>query len=120
MISLPQISVHEVAEKLNQRRTGGSQFILLDVREPLEYQQANLDGETECAPMSELSHRGPAALPDSILADKTVEIVVMCHHGIRSAQVSMWLLRQGWQTVFNLQGGINAYALEVDPLVGQY
>ena len=64
--------------------------------------------------------RGPAALPDSILADKTVEIVVMCHHGIRSAQVSMWLLRQGWQNVFNLQGGINAYALEVDPLVGQY
>ena len=47
MISLPQISVHEVAEKLNQRRTGGSQFILLDVREPLEYHQANLDGETE-------------------------------------------------------------------------
>ncbi len=120
MISLPHISVHEVAAKLNQRRHGGSQFILLDVREPLEYPQANLPGETECAPMSELSRRGPAALPDAILADKTVEIVVMCHHGIRSAQVVMWLMRQGWQNVFNLEGGINAYALEVDPLVGQY
>lgn len=120
MISLPQVTVQEVAEKLRQRRQGSRDFVLLDVREPLEHQHANLGDEAEFIPLSVLAEQGISALPVTLLAAKDMEIVVMCHHGIRSAQVTMWLLRQGWQNVFNMTGGINAYALEVDPAVGRY
>ena len=120
MNSLPQVSVHDVAEKLRQRRQDGLPFILLDVREPDEYAYANLDGEVEYAPLSSLAQQGAAALPAAVQADQETEIVVMCHHGVRSAQVTMWLRRQGWQNVFNMSGGINAYAQNVDPTIGQY
>lgn len=120
MVSLPQVTVQEVAEKLRLRQQGSYQFILLDVREPLEQQYARLGDEAEFAPLSTLSQAGIQALPAAMQVEKDIEIVVMCHHGIRSAQVTMWLLRQGWQHVFNMTGGINAYALEVDPAVGQY
>jgi rhodanese-related sulfurtransferase len=51
---------------------------------------------------------------------KETEIVVMCHHGVRSAQVVSWLRQQGWTNVWNLSGGIDAYARDVDPAVGFY
>ena len=120
MISLPQVTVQEVAERLKQRRQGSRAFILLDVREPLEHQHANLGDEAVFVPLSALAERGVSALPAALLASKNMEIVVMCHHGIRSAQVTQWLLGQGWQNVFNMTGGIHAYALEVNPAVGRY
>ncbi|MCB8988731.1 MAG: hypothetical protein H6661_13405 [Ardenticatenaceae bacterium] len=120
MNSLPQVTVQEVAEKLRQRHQNGRHFILLDVREPLEFQHASLGNEAEPAPLSTLAQEGVNALPEAVRRDKDTEIVVMCHHGVRSAQVTMWLRQQGWRHVFNMNGGINAYALEVDPAVGRY
>ena len=112
---VPEISVSEVARK----RVDGDTFVLLDVREPMELMRANLGEGIELAPMSELAARRLDALPES-MADKDVEVVVFCHTGIRSAQVTAWLRQEGWIKVLNMAGGIEAYAIQVDPSVGRY
>ena len=113
---VPGLSVQELAAKLKNN----DDFILLDVREPFELARANLGHGVLLAPLSELAQQGPDALPGAVTADKEAEIVVMCHHGNRSAQVTAWLLQQGWVHVFNLDGGIDAYAIAIDASVGRY
>ena len=113
---VPGLSVQEMVEKYEN----GDDFILLDVREPIELTYANLGEGVLRAPLSELAQQGPDALPNEVIADKNAEIIVMCHHGNRSAQVTAWLLQQGWLNVHNLDGGIDAYAAAIDPSVGRY
>ncbi len=113
---VPGLSVQEVAQKLGN----DEEFILLDVREAHELLRANLGDDVLAAPLSQLAQQGPEALPDVVLADKDAEIVVMCHHGNRSAQVTAWLRQQGWTNVYNMDGGIDAYAIAVDSAVGRY
>lgn len=108
------MSVTEMAA----RRTAGDAFVVLDVREHMELQLASLEGVLH-TPMSEIAALREDALPDEI-EDKATEIVVLCHHGNRSAQVAAWLRGQGWPNVWNLTGGIDAYAKEVDRSVGLY
>jgi rhodanese-related sulfurtransferase len=112
----PEISVREVADKLAQAES----FVLLDVREDYELQSAALPpGVFEFVPLSELAARQTAALPDAA-RNKDAKIVVFCHHGVRSAQVTAWLRQQGWTNVLSMAGGIDAYAQEIDPSVGMY
>lgn len=113
--SVPEITAAEVA----QRRGRGEQFILLDVRERVEMELAQLDHEVETAPLSTIVREGEEALPEAA-RDREAEIVVYCHHGTRSAQVVAWLRRHGWSNVWNMAGGIDAYARRVDPSVGLY
>lgn len=113
---VPGIDVQQLAAK----RANGDEFILLDVREPIELRYANLGDGVVHLPLSRLAQEQLDALPADVRADKTAEIIVMCHHGNRSAQVTAWLRHQGWNNVYNLDGGIEAYALEVDPGVGRY
>ena len=116
MFGLPEISVQEVAAK----RANGDKFILLDVREARELTYANLGDDVTHAPLSDIAERRLEALPTSVTENKDAEIVVMCHHGNRSGQVTGWLLQQGWTNVFNMAGGIDAYAVQVDSSVGRY
>lgn len=113
---IPEITVSQLSEKLKS----DDNFILLDVREPDELDLAKVsDNRLEVTPMSRLAREGTQALSDSAqMQDAT--IYVMCHHGNRSAQVTAWLARQGWKNVFNVRGGIDAYAREVDKSVGLY
>ena len=113
--SIPEISPAEVAK----RRRAGEELILLDVREPVELRMATLGDDILTAPMSRLAREGLDALP-AAARDPEAEIVVFCHHGVRSAQVVAWLRQNGWQSVLNLAGGIDAYARDVDPSVGLY
>jgi adenylyltransferase/sulfurtransferase len=115
MSGMPEIGPQELARK----REAGEDFVLLDVRELYELQAANLGDGVEVAPLSALSRQRLAALPEPA-RDKEAELVVFCHHGIRSAQVVAWLRQQGWENVWNLRGGIDAYARQVDPSVGIY
>ena len=69
--------------------------------------------------MSRLQREGTAALPEAA-ADTGARLYVLCHHGVRSAQVTDWLASQGWTQVFSVRGGIDAYASEVDPKIGFY
>jgi len=113
---IPEITVTELANKINSQE----QFVLLDVRELYELEYAGLtDSRLEVVPMSRLANQGLDALPESIkLQDE--QIYVMCHHGVRSANVTRWLASQGWTNVFSVSGGIDAYAHEIDKTVGFY
>ncbi|GIV79427.1 MAG: rhodanese domain protein [Litorilinea sp.] len=113
---VPELTVQEVAEK----RRSGVPFLWLDVREPVEWTAARIDdADILTVPLSELAERQLDALPEALL-DREAEIVVFCHHGVRSAQVAAWLRQQGWKRVYNMAGGIDAWAREIDPSVGSY
>ena len=102
-----EISPEDLAERL---RTGTGPA-LLDVREPWEHELCAIAGSRLC-PMEELPCR-----VDEV--DRDREVVVYCHHGIRSAAVVQWLRGQGIAAV-NLAGGIDAFALRVDPALRRY
>lgn len=86
--------------------------VLLDVREPWEVAVCYIEGSLH-VPMA----RVPAALRG---LDPAQEIIVLCHHGMRSQQVALYLLRAGFDKVSNLAGGIDAWAREVDGSLGTY
>jgi rhodanese-related sulfurtransferase len=85
---------------------------LLDVREPWEYHTCHIAG-SDLLPMREI----PGAL-DSL--DPEREIVLICHHGIRSRQVGRYLAHLGFGRLINLAGGVDAWAREVDPRMPTY
>jgi rhodanese-related sulfurtransferase len=113
---IPEISVNDLSEKLKSEDS----FILLDVREPMELDMAEItDNRLEVTPMSRLAQEGVDALSESAKSKDSV-IYVMCHHGNRSAQVTAWLAQQGWKNVFNVRGGIHEYAQRIDNTIGFY
>lgn len=115
-MSIPQVTAAELAEWM---RTHPG-LVLLDVREPREVAFARIsDPRVVYAPLSDLASRREEALPDAV-RDPQAEIVVFCHLGERSAQVTAWLQMQAYAHVFNLAGGIDAYAFQVDPNIRRY
>ena len=86
--------------------------LLLDVREPWEFEICQIEG-SQLIPMGQL----PAALKR---LDPARETVVICHHGIRSRQVAMYLDYQGFSSVINLAGGVDAWAQHVDRQMATY
>ncbi|WP_372592136.1 rhodanese-like domain-containing protein [Guyparkeria sp.] len=80
--------------------------LLLDVREPWEYQLCHIDG-SQTTPMNTV----PANVGH---LDKHKPIVCICHHGMRSMQVALFLEQQGFTDVINLTGGVDAWATQVD------
>ena len=112
----PEITVAELSEKLKSEE----KFILLDVRELDELERAKItDSRLELTPMSRLAREGTGALSDSAQSQE-LPTYVLCHHGSRSVQVTMWLIQQGWKNVVNVRGGIDEYARRVDSSVGFY
>jgi rhodanese-related sulfurtransferase len=112
----PELTVHDVKRKLD----GEEYFVWLDVREPYELKRAAIhDYRVATAPVSRLAQFQAEGLPEEA-QNQQADIVVFCHHGVRSAQVTMWLRQQGWTNVYNMGGGIAAWALEIDPSVGHY
>jgi rhodanese-related sulfurtransferase len=89
-------------------------FVLLDCREQVEFDFARIAGAT-LIPLSEIQHRFGELEP---LRDR--QIVVHCHHGGRSLQVTNWLRGQGFAQVQNMAGGIDAWSLEIDPALPRY
>jgi rhodanese-related sulfurtransferase len=105
---MTQISVEELA----QWRASGKPFVLLDVREPHELQLASLPDALHI-PMRQI----PARLAE---LDPESEIAVLCHLGGRSERVAQFLSVQGYRSVHNVAGGIDAYAKRVDKNVPRY
>lgn len=111
-----EISVQQVAEDLRTDRP----FHIIDVREEWEVAAVRLeDKRVSVLPMSRIAVELEAAYP-GFLKDRQAEIVVMCHHGVRSANVTRWMLQNGWQNVKSMAGGIDAYAAQIDPSIGFY
>jgi rhodanese-related sulfurtransferase len=86
--------------------------LLLDVREPWEFRICAIDG-SQLIPMGQLQNALKAL-------DPSRETVVICHHGIRSRQVAMYLDYQGFDKVINLAGGVDAWARDVDLEMATY
>lgn len=86
--------------------------MLLDVREQWEFDYCHLD-DSEHIPMHEI----PTSIEDM---DKNREIVVICHHGIRSRQVGYYLEQQGFANIINLDGGLEAWARSIDSSMKRY
>lgn len=99
------ISVHE----LKALRDNNEQYTLIDVREQVEYDAANIDGIL--IPTSEFSNRY-SEVP------KEGKVIIQCRSGQRSANVIMWLEQNhGYDNLYNLDGGIIAWANEIDPTI---
>ena len=112
----PEIDVLAVSEKLKNNE----KFILVDVREQMELVRVRLEADQlVVVPLSQLARQQLEGLPPE-LQDKDAEIVVLCHHGNRSAQVTVWLMNNGWKNVLSMAGGVDAYARFVDPTIGFY
>ena len=86
---------------------------IIDVREPWEFATAQVAGSV-LIPMGEVPARAHQEL------DPDERLVIMCHHGVRSMNVTVWLRNQGFEQVQSLRGGIDAWSAEVDPAVGRY
>ena len=100
------------AELRDHLASNNSEPLLLDVREPWEFRICSIDG-SQLIPMGQI----PSALGD---LDPARETVVICHHGIRSRQVAMYLEYQGFRSVINLAGGVAAWARDVDRQMPTY
>jgi len=103
-----QISVREVQARLQR----GDKLLLVDVREPVEYNICRLPGAT-LLPLGTL----PANLPMLLEAE---EVVIYCHHGMRSLNAAVWLRQQGVECAKSMAGGIEQWSLEIDPGVPRY
>jgi rhodanese-related sulfurtransferase len=90
----------------------GHEPVLLDVREPWEWEVCRLPGAI-LIPMREL----PARFAE---LNRDAETVVICHHGVRSYHAARYLETQGFGSVVNLSGGVAAWADEVDPAMPRY
>jgi rhodanese-related sulfurtransferase len=98
--------------ELSERLASGDRLQVIDVREPMEVGIASLAGAVSI-PLS--------TLPERIgEIDRDNPVVVLCHHGIRSASACAWLVREGFTDVANLSGGIDAWSTDVDPAVPRY
>ena len=108
MAQLEEIEPIDLKKRLDQ----GEELFILDVREPEEVAIASLQGAKHI-PMGDIPSRLTELDPDR-------EIIVVCHHGVRSAQVAMYLGRMGFEHVINLAGGIDAWSLDADPATPRY
>ncbi len=86
--------------------------VVVDVREPWEVERCHIDG-ARAIPLRELPAKAAELPPDR-------ELVLVCHHGGRSAQAALWLARNGFTRVHNLEGGVDAWAVTVDPRMPRY
>ena len=111
--ALVQMTVQELAQRLADE---GDTLQLVDVREPWEVETAGLPNFVNL-PLSEFGEWSPQIYNR---LDPEKETLVMCHHGVRSAQMCHWLMQQGFTQVKNISGGIDAYSAIVDPNVPRY
>lgn len=104
-----QLTARELEKRIEE---DAASMVLLDVREPWEWGVCRLPGSITIS-LGKIPARAEELSRDA-------EIVVLCHHGIRSRHASMYLERAGFTNLNNLVGGIDAWAREVDPKMPTY
>jgi adenylyltransferase/sulfurtransferase len=108
MTGVPEIGPREVKKMIDEKQP----FVLIDVREPHEFQICRIPGST-LIPLGEIPKRMHEL-------DSASEIVVHCRSGQRSARAVEFLMKAGFQKIHNLKGGILAWSDQVDPSVPKY
>jgi rhodanese-related sulfurtransferase len=111
MASLYEVTPQAAKEQLTDRK----QAILIDVREPAECALARIEG-AELIPMGSV----PAELQKLEGLADSGDLLILCHHGVRSMQVTMWLRARGIENCYSVAGGIERWSCEVDPSVPRY
>ena len=106
---MQQLTVRDLEQRLAQP---DEPPVILDVREGWELKICALPDSTHI-PMGQI----PARLEE---LDPERETVVVCHHGVRSLRVAHFLEGRGFRTLYNLQGGVDAWAREIDPSMHTY
>ncbi|MGD0986313.1 MAG: rhodanese-like domain-containing protein [Candidatus Sulfotelmatobacter sp.] len=104
-----EITCEEVKAKIDSRE----EFTLLDVREPWEFGTASIE-KAKLIPMGDIPSRAHQEL------DPENHIVVVCHHGVRSMNVTAWLRQQGFEKAQSMRGGIDAWSRQIDRTVPTY
>ena len=99
-------------EEVKAKREQGERFRLIDVREPSEHQLCRIEG-AELRPLGRIMEWAQELGRDE-------EIILHCHHGMRSEQASAFLARQGFSNVKNMLGGIDEWSTKIDPAVPRY
>jgi rhodanese-related sulfurtransferase len=107
-MSIKQLSATELKNRIQQ----GDNLFLLDVREPHEFKYASITNSV-LIPLNQIPQRLAELDPQQ-------EIVVICHHGMRSQSAANYLERSGFKNIANLKGGIDAWSLECDSSVARY
>jgi rhodanese-related sulfurtransferase len=108
-LSAPQrLTPRQLADRIAR----GEELQLVDVREPAEWAIGHLPGSV-LIPRGELSSRSDELDPDR-------PVVCICHHGIRSQAAAAFLAQRGFESVFDLSGGLDRWSLEVDPGFPRY
>lgn len=103
-----EISPSETAKLIQQK-----EIRIVDVREPWEYATARVEGSVSM-PMGDVRSRAFQEL------DPDEHLVILCHMGMRSMNVTVWLRNQGFELVQSVRGGIDAWSTEVDPTIPRY
>ena len=106
-----ELTPRDVSARLN----AGAPTILIDVREPQEFTICRIEG-SELMPMNTV----PAELQRLESLADAGDIITICHHGVRSLQVTYWLRQQGLENCFSMSGGIDRWSVEIDPTVPRY
>jgi rhodanese-related sulfurtransferase len=99
--------------QLKQQLASANPPLLLDVREPWEFDTASIAG-AKLMPMGDIPSRAHREL------DEEQHIAVLCHHGARSLSVTSWLRQQGFEKAQSVAGGIDAWSRAIDPTVPTY
>jgi len=107
-MSIKQISATELKTRIQHE----PHLFLLDVREPNEFQYARIENSV-LIPLNQIPQRLGELNPQR-------EMVVICHHGVRSSQACMYLANSGFKNVSNLAGGIDAWSSDCDSSVPRY
>jgi rhodanese-related sulfurtransferase len=107
MIDL-EISAADAAAMLKEKSAR-----LVDVREPWEFARTSIEGSL-LMPMGEVASRANQEL------DPDERLLVLCHHGVRSMNVAVWMRNQGFENAQSVRGGIDAWSREVDPTIARY
>ena len=103
-----EISPQEVKQRLDR----GEKLLFVDVREPWEYGTTRIEG-SKLIPLREI--------PANLAALESAEdVILFCHHGIRSLDAAAWLRSQGVEAARSMTGGIDRWSTEIDPLVPRY
>jgi rhodanese-related sulfurtransferase len=109
MSTFTEITVEEVQAKL----AAGERFRLIDIREPGEYRTCHI-AAAELKPLSQMGQW----IND--LDNRDEDIVLHCHHGVRSERACGFLASYGFTNVKNMIGGIDEWSLRIDPSVPRY
>ncbi len=115
MSQSPSVPLEISCRDVQTLRESGAPLVLLDCREPDEFEIAQISGAT-LVPMSSFVE-GFAEIRDSLAAGP---LVVYCHHGGRSLRVTQWLRGQGFPHAQSMHGGIDAWAQEIEPGMPRY